>query len=1146
MNFSKNFYQRNEPWDFYIARPNKTLVTKLTGIDPSTANTDINFIDLSELTFDVREQIYSHSQKKYIHNQSYDYLHQYMYIKTSTDIWFRISEEPTTHIDEDGEYKNVRCQSLECELMDKDIVSLVVNMANELSLEWFDDNLNAMGYPSQYISFINETDHRLSLLHLILEYAPNWKIGHVDIELRDMRRSLDLSSSTVYAILTQDVAKAFNCIFVFDTNQRTINAYKVENVGSDTNIYISVHTLIHEHIISPSTTNVYTQFSVLADEDKDILGYANFGSNVISNYDYFMNNIWFDEATVEKYKTYKTNIESKRQRYIELTTSYNELSIERMERYDRKPLDDCSLTWVGMSLEELQTELQGYQSALNFLISLHTVDGELEIEGTADYATYLSYKDVIIPKLQAQISAVQSGLIKPETEVQWEQNWDLYGINELQTRRSVYLEKVNTLKAYELPYDPDNESMSGYDPDYYEAQHELYLENLGYVNEINAKITELQKEVSTIESSMSAIQTERSEITDYVRIDNAVHGFTTSELDAIESLTIHTDYTNENILVTDYDDTLAVIELAKELYDSSIEQLAVESRPQLSVSTTLRNFLSIVKYNDFTDELEAGNFIHVGMNSDETEKLRVISISFNPCDLTEDLTVTFSNITVGYNKQDDYTYLLENGGNGSSKNSIQASITSKDITTALSSLLNTKFYNFINSSDFSNATTGSIEAALGNFNTILSKYLKTENLESAVANIGELSADSAFITYLQTEFASITSLEAATGDIDQLTAQYAEIATLLSGSTTTGSLQTIVLNAQNATIDSAFLKDLIAQNITVNDLKAGNINTNKIGISSQDGSLTIQGPTMQFSDQNGVRLQLGKDAEGNFNFILKNGDQAVILDENGLHEDAIADGMIKTSMVADGAITEDKIDKTNVREWTDSNGDKIFDVSKLYYGDDYFEVSYSQTKTQVSETAQKVEDLESKIGSIELMGEQIFKSIQGVVSPESITVTAVCRNNVTVGHWYIDDIENTTYVSADKSSITIPSSIVSENGSATVKVVDSTGQLFDTQTLYFISDSTGSDGQSSISVIITSSNGTTFTEDTTLTETICTCKVYEGVTEITPISYTWFAINNDGTNWEQIGTGSSITIPLDKTTVRKRIKCEVDVNIETE
>lgn len=248
-------------------------------------------------------------------------------------------------------------------------------------------------------------------------------------------------------------------------------------------------------------------------------------------------------------------------------------------------------------------------------------------------------------------------------------------------------------------------------------------------------------------------------------------------------------------------------------------------------------------------------------------------------------------------------------------------------------------------------------------------------------------------------------------------------------------------------------------------------------------------------------------------------------------------------MIADKAITGSKIDKTGMTEWTDDNGNKIFDVSNMYYGNDKFSVSYTSTVDKINETYNRVDDIASKIGTIELMGGQIFKQIQGVVTPESITVTAVSRNGATIGDWYINNVINTKYVSADKNSITIPSAYMLLNNIVQIKVTDSTGNLYDLHTLYLISDSTGATGQAAISVIITSDKGTTFNENTSISKTTCTCTVYEGVNEITPKSYNWLAIYNDTGTWTSIGTTKSIIVNIDKEIIRKRLKCEVDIDV---
>lgn len=232
-----------------------------------------------------------------------------------------------------------------------------------------------------------------------------------------------------------------------------------------------------------------------------------------------------------------------------------------------------------------------------------------------------------------------------------------------------------------------------------------------------------------------------------------------------------------------------------------------------------------------------------------------------------------------------------------------------------------------------------------------------------------------------------------------------------------------------------------------------------------------------------------------------------------------------------------------MREWTDDDGNKIFDVSKLYYGEEKFEVSYTTIKETVNRTESELDNVKKNIGSIDLVGEQIFKSIQNQITPDSITISSICRNGAKIKNWYIDNEINTDYVSDDNSSITIPADFMDGKNSITIKAESNDGSLFDLHTIYLLSDSTGADGQAAISIIISSDKGLSFDENTTVTETICTCTVFEGVNEIEPKSYNWLSMWNDMKDWESIGDEKTIAIPIDKTIARRRLICEVDIDI---
>ncbi|MCE9677571.1 hypothetical protein LPC27_17575, partial [Paraclostridium bifermentans] len=90
---------------------------------------------------------------------------------------------------------------------------------------------------------------------------------------------------------------------------------------------------------------------------------------------------------------------------------------------------------------------------------------------------------------------------------------------------------------------------------------------------------------------------------------------------------------------------------------------------------------------------------------------------------------------------------------------------------------------------------------------------------------------------------------------------------------------------------------------------AGDISTSKFRIKSDDGGIEIVGATQQFKDKNNkVRIQMGKDAQGNFNFIIRGEDgTTTLIDHTGIKQKAIADDLIISNMISSDAVGEKQI-----------------------------------------------------------------------------------------------------------------------------------------------------------------------------------------------------------------------------------------------
>lgn len=242
---------------------------------------------------------------------------------------------------------------------------------------------------------------------------------------------------------------------------------------------------------------------------------------------------------------------------------------------------------------------------------------------------------------------------------------------------------------------------------------------------------------------------------------------------------------------------------------------------------------------------------------------------------------------------------------------------------------------------------GKLTAVEGEFGSIKGNIV---DFEDAYAK--RLSAAEADIVQLRT-----TDLSAVNGRIDVLDSNYANIRNLLSGAAGIGDLQNIHLTSDNAVIDTALIREAVMQSVSIADLLAGTISTNKFLIASDDGGIRIQGATQQWSDTDGtVRMQAGRDANGDFTFSLfdKTG-KGILIDATGVKPDAIADGLIVNKMVADNAgIAGSKLDISSVVSAINDSSQSIkssriwFDEEKQTLNQLYAQINKNITTIQLS------------------------------------------------------------------------------------------------------------------------------------------------------------------------------------------------------
>lgn len=201
-------------------------------------------------------------------------------------IWIKeLNEYYEIHVsldDSTDTYKTITATSLcEAELSQTNLYSVEINTDADIER----DNYVAT-------TFYNKDNPKASLLHRILEKVPHYSIKHVDASLCNIQRTFSIDGTAIYDFLIGECSEQFDCLFQFDTTDRSISVYDLLTVcedcgergeyidkcpkcgstnlkyyGEDTTIYIDKNNLTDAIHYEESPDNVKNCFKLEAGDD---------------------------------------------------------------------------------------------------------------------------------------------------------------------------------------------------------------------------------------------------------------------------------------------------------------------------------------------------------------------------------------------------------------------------------------------------------------------------------------------------------------------------------------------------------------------------------------------------------------------------------------------------------------------------------------------------------------------------------------------------------------------------------------------------------------------------------------------------------------------------------------------------------------
>ncbi len=462
-------------------------------------------------------------------------------------------------------------------------------------------------------------------------------------------------------------------------------------------------------------------------------------------------------------------------------------------------------------------------------------------------------------------------MVKPVTAFLYE--FELYGLEELKAKRKAWMECVSLLyrdgfiksgtkenpTSYQTPDEAGWERLTASQKAQFTTISAFkdtlnsYLDYMAFDSRPNAitgtsckgiirlceaAISERQGEIASLQEHLASVNAERDALSASVLPQN---NFNTENLKLFFLLINEADYSSKNIVTTNLDDILTMVDVAETLYQDAKSHLDIASHPQYAFHTTIDNLFALEEFAPLWEDFVIGNFIRLqpDLFRDDSETLRLISIESNPLQTTGDISVEFSTMTRSLSDVNDLAFLFGEGASGSHPSS--------------------------GSSSGSGGTYGKNDADIQIANNMLNALLKSETFGTQIADV--------ILDSIRTNKGNFGKLIAHSGIFDRLESGEVKI----NGDCLTNAVKSNNYNGSPAA-------PLSNTSGTIIDLTSGEFNFGGGKLKLHDDSLLVEGDVIADSlvaNRSGTIAGWKFDETGLYK-IGENGEKQMVLGDEGI------------------------------------------------------------------------------------------------------------------------------------------------------------------------------------------------------------------------------------------------------------------------
>ncbi|MBQ8619044.1 MAG: hypothetical protein IJ418_16230 [Clostridia bacterium] len=230
-----------------------------------------------------------------------------------------------------------------------------------------------------------------TLLGMIMELMPSWRVGRVSDSLCNKYRTFEVANENLYNLIKGTVQQSYNCIFDFDTMTRTVHVRDVSEGAIDKPVFISLQNLAKSIEVSENTEDIVTRLDVNGAEGVTIRDVNPTGTNKIINLDHYMTTDNFSQSLIDKYYRWQDLCRNSRQ-------SYYALSVQYAIKTTQKVTEQAKMT----DLEGERTQLENAQA-----VAIQGIAQGLALQGDLDKANAnIAVKQREIDRQQAKIESI--------------------------------------------------------------------------------------------------------------------------------------------------------------------------------------------------------------------------------------------------------------------------------------------------------------------------------------------------------------------------------------------------------------------------------------------------------------------------------------------------------------------------------------------------------------------------------------------------------------------------------------------------------------------------------------------------------------------------------------------------------------------